>query len=172
MRIEADNYECDRKSEVGEEAFHTTNTQAIDRHLIEEAHHMDGQSLQLQELEQLRSEKEFLLQQLQQLQQQECDKTKEKSTKKVVFEEPLETAKERKSPRELELDRKENYLRKLEEELRKREESISAKAAAYSGQREIDRKVDVTHLSKAFINTFPGIEPLPKNESSFETWKL
>ena len=62
---------------------------------------MDGQSLQLQELEQLRSEKEFLLQQLQQLQQQECDKTKEKSTKK-----PLETAKERKYPRELELDRK------------------------------------------------------------------
>ena len=34
------------------------------------------------------------------------------------------------------------------------------------------KKSDITHLIKQYISQFSGTEPIPKNESSFETWKL
>ena len=74
-----------------------------------------------------------------------------------------------KTQRELELDRKESYLKQLEEELDKKEESIRVKIAenpsTKSGQNDADKKVDVTHFSKPYINTFSVTDPLPKNES-------
>ena len=33
-------------------------------------------------------------------------------------------------------------------------------------------KTEVTHLVKPFVNSFSGIDPTPKNESSFEEWRL
>lgn len=33
-------------------------------------------------------------------------------------------------------------------------------------------KADVTHFVKPYVNTFSGTEPVPKNESTFEEWKM
>lgn len=33
-------------------------------------------------------------------------------------------------------------------------------------------KADVTHFVKPYVNTYSGTEPVPKNESTFEEWKI
>lgn len=33
-------------------------------------------------------------------------------------------------------------------------------------------KTEVTHLVKPYVNSFSGIDPTPKNESTFEEWRL
>ena len=34
------------------------------------------------------------------------------------------------------------------------------------------KKSDILHFIKPYISQFSGTEPIPKNESSFETWKV
>ena len=33
-------------------------------------------------------------------------------------------------------------------------------------------KPELTHFIKPYISQFSGVDPIPKNESSFEAWKL
>ena len=83
-----------------------------------------------------------------------------------------------------ELNRKEAYLKQLEAELTKKEDDIRVKldlkptevqgneSQEVTGEKEASAKAAVTHLVKPYKNTFSGTEPIPKNESSFEEWKL
>ena len=87
--------------------------------------------------------------------------------------------------RAIDLDRKEAYLKRLEYEIQKREDSIRQKSEQTIEEENIREtreltsqytetesvKGDVTHLLKAYVNSFSGADPLPKNESSFEDWK-
>ena len=129
----------------------------------------------------MKKERELLLQQKRQLQQQEeVGKKPIQTTKKVEFKETPEIpssvketeSQDRKTQREQELERKEAYLKELEEELYKKEESLRVKIAENPSAKSEVKKVDITHFSKPFINTFSGTDPLLKNESPFETWKL
>ena len=75
-----------------------------------------------------------------------------------------------------ELKRKEEYLKKLEEDLNRKEDEIRSKiqagATIQPSADEAVKKSDITHFIKPYISQFSGTEPLPKNESTFETWKL
>ncbi|MCG8034659.1 MAG: hypothetical protein JAZ03_21150, partial [Candidatus Thiodiazotropha taylori] len=66
-----------------------------------------------------------------------------------------------------ELERKERYLKELEGELLNKEENLRRTGKAESAS----TKAEVTHFMKPLLTTFSGIEPTPKNESSFEDWK-
>ena len=161
-------------------------TQETDRKVMEEILlRTDGQSFGIGEEEKLKNERELLLQRQCQLQQQKAKEEKPiQSAKKVEFRDKyqieesvkfVETT-EPKTQREVELDRKESYLKQLGEELNRKEESLRARVletpSANSVPVETVKKVDVTHFIKSYIHTFSGTVPLPKNESSFETWKL
>ena len=37
---------------------------------------------------------------------------------------------------------------------------------------EVEKKADVTHFVKPYITPFSGTDPIQKNESSFEDWKV
>ncbi|MEW8547742.1 MAG: hypothetical protein AB2693_29895, partial [Candidatus Thiodiazotropha sp.] len=83
--------------------------------------------------------------------------------------------------KEEELDRREEYLKKLEEELVQKEEDIRASlhfTPATTVQITTDshqlttKPPEVTHLLKPYITTFSGTDPVPKNESTFEEWKV
>lgn len=78
--------------------------------------------------------------------------------------------------KEKQLERKEEYLKNLEQELLQKEEEIRAKIQTGSTTEKSDgessKKVDITHFVKPYVNPFSGIEPTPKNENSFEDWKV
>ena len=81
--------------------------------------------------------------------------------------------------KEREPQRKEEYLRKLEHALLKKEEEISrqirdgeASKPSSTLKTEVEKKADDTHFVKPYITPFSGTDPIPKNESSFEDWKI
>ena len=84
-----------------------------------------------------------------------------------------------------ELNRKEAYLKRLEYEIRSKGETareniehkdmeipIELKRVTSQGTGTEPAKGEVTHFLKPYINFFSGADPLPKNESAFEEWKL
>ena len=91
--------------------------------------------------------------------------------------------------RQEELEKKELYLKKLEQEVlgedsyekyeTKREADVEhfLKPAGEShdkfesSETETKTKADVTHFLKPYLTQFSGTEPIPKNASSFEDWK-
>ena len=81
-----------------------------------------------------------------------------------------------KSAKEQELKKKEVYLRQLQEELNAKENQISAKirseATLNPYSKEAASKAEISHFIKPYVNPFPGVEPTPKNESSFEKKKV
>ena len=103
------------------------------------------------------------------------------------------------SNRKSELDRKEAYLMQLEADLLKKEKEIReriylAPSVEHKTLKDIDEvkdqaeksvdtgsakaevkavsKPELTHFIKPYISQFSGVDPIPKNESSFEAWKL
>ena len=103
------------------------------------------------------------------------------------------------SNRKSELDRKEAYLMQLEADLLKKEKEIRDKiclapSVEHKTLKDIDevndqaeKSVDtgsakaevkavsnpeLTHFIKPYISQFSGVDPIPKNKSSFEAWKL
>ena len=83
--------------------------------------------------------------------------------------------------KEEELNRREEYLKKLEKELLQKEEDIRVNlhlTPATTVQSSTDthqlttKPSEVTHLIKPYITTFSGADPVPKNESTFEEWKM
>ena len=78
--------------------------------------------------------------------------------------------------RAIDLDRKEAYLKRLEYEIQKKEDSIRQKSEQTIEEENIREtreltsqytetesvKGDVTHLLKAYVNSFSGADPLPK----------
>ena len=79
--------------------------------------------------------------------------------------------------REKELSRKEEYVKKMEGELLEKEEGLRKQIQSGSPIEEIDKvtkekKAQVTHFVKPYITPFSGMEPVQKNECSFEDWKL
>ena len=84
-----------------------------------------------------------------------------------------------------ELDRREEYLKNLEKELQQKEDRIreklnlkpasepaTDKPIIKGGNEPTSKQSEVTHFLRPYINTFSGADPLPKNESTFEEWKL
>ena len=79
--------------------------------------------------------------------------------------------------REKELRRKEEYLKKMEGELLEKEEGLRRQIQSGLPSEAIDKvtikkKAEVTHFVKPYITPFSGMEPVQKNECSFEDWKL
>ena len=79
--------------------------------------------------------------------------------------------------REKELSRKEEYLKKMEGELLEKEEGLRKQIQSGLPIEAIDKvtkekKAQVTHFVKPNITPFSGMEPVQKNECSFEDWKL
>ena len=81
--------------------------------------------------------------------------------------------------KEDELIRKEEYLKQFEQDLLKKEEEMTARireGAAVRPSPEIiagnRKKADTLHFVKPYITPFSGIDPVPKNESSFEDWRV
>ena len=79
--------------------------------------------------------------------------------------------------REKELSRKEEYLKKMEGELLEKEEGLRRQIQSGLPIEAIDKvtkekKAQVTHFVKPYITPFSGMEPVQKNECSFEDWKL
>ena len=81
-----------------------------------------------------------------------------------------------KSAKEQEFEKKEAYLRQLQEELNAKENQISAtirsEATLNPYSKVAASKAEISHLIKPYVNPFSGVEPTPRNESSFEVWKL
>ena len=97
------------------------------------------------------------------------------------------------SVRENEIQQKEKSLKQLEVELQRKENDLKLKYSTQLPTEVIrhdettekitkeDRKesatepiikTEVTHFVKPFVNGFSGADPIPKNERSFEEWKL
>ena len=87
--------------------------------------------------------------------------------------------------KEKELDRREEYLKNLEKELQQKDdrirENLNLKPASEpatdkpiikDGNEPTSKQSEVTHFLRPYINIFSGAEPLQKNESTFEEWKL
>ena len=79
--------------------------------------------------------------------------------------------------REKELSRKEEYLKKMEGELLEKEEGLRKQIQSGLPIEAIDKvtkekKAQVTHFVRQYITPFSGMEPVQKNECSFEDWKL
>ena len=81
--------------------------------------------------------------------------------------------------KEDDLKRKEEYLKKFEQDLLKKEEEMTARirdgvALEPSPELIVERgkKADTLHFVKPYITPFSGIDPVPKNESSFEDWRV
>ena len=90
------------------------------------------------------------------------------------------------SVREIEILKKEKFLKKLEKDLETKEneirnqlfsepgveEEVEEEEEAESKEKDKDEKSrsGVTHLLKPYVGGFSGDEPVPKNESSFEEW--
>lgn len=108
--------------------------------------------------------------------------TKQLEQQQLLLQHQEEQPQEQQQPtaepinKEEELRKKEEYLKKLEEDLNKKEDEIRTEiqtgATAQPSVDEAVKKSDITHFIKPYISQFSGIEPIPKNESSFETWKL
>ena len=150
--------------------------------------------------QELKNRESYLLYKESELQQKE-DKLQEAiaAHERIL---PLKNELEQRITKEQELIQKENYLKQLEEDLSKKEEEIrqqqriniekpsmhvieqTRRSGALKGEDSSDRKQIVTSKTsdkqkeiypchvKPYINFFSGTEPVPKNESSFERWKV
>ena len=95
------------------------------------------------------------------------------------------------SSRREELDKREAYLKQLEADLLRKEEEIRAKISNAPAEKTVEPAVktqgatgsvkpepsssarpEFTYLNKPYISQFSGVEPTPKNESTFEAWRL
>ena len=95
------------------------------------------------------------------------------------------------SSRREELDKREAYLKQLEADLLRKEEEIRAKISNAPAEKTVETAVktqgatgsvkpepsssarpEFTYLNKPYISQFSGVEPTPKNESTFEAWRL
>ena len=95
------------------------------------------------------------------------------------------------SSRREELDKREAYLKQLEADLLRKEEEIRAKISNAPAEKTVESAVktqgatgsvkpepsssarpEFTYLNKPYISQFSGVEPTPKNESTFEAWRL
>ena len=81
--------------------------------------------------------------------------------------------------KEDELIRKEEYLKQFEQDLLKEEEEMTAKireGVALRPSPELTagsrKKANTLHFVKPYITPFSGTDPVPKNESSFEDWRI
>ena len=125
----------ERKFDV--DTRHEYEIQETDRKVMEEILlRTDGQSFGIGEEEKLKNERELLLQRPRQLQQQEAKEEKPIQSAKIVeFRDKYQIEKsvkcvettEPKTQREVELDRKESYLKQLEEKLNRNKESLRAR---------------------------------------------
>ena len=95
------------------------------------------------------------------------------------------------SSRREELDKREAYLKQLEADLLRKEEEIRAKISNAPAEKTVEptekaqgatgsvkpepsssARPEFTYLNKPYISQFSGVEPTPKNESTFESWRL
>ena len=100
------------------------------------------------------------------------------------------------SSRRGELDKREAYLKQLESDLLRKEEEIRAKISNAPANNSTAAKTvepavktqsatgsvkpepssfarpEFTYLNKPYVSQFSGVEPTPKNESTFEAWRL
>ena len=95
------------------------------------------------------------------------------------------------SSRREELDKREAYLKQLEADLLRKEEEIRAKISNAPDEKTVEpaektqgatgsvkpepsssARPEFTYLNKPYISQFSGVEPTPKNESTFESWRL
>ena len=95
------------------------------------------------------------------------------------------------SSRREELDKREAYLKQLEADLLRKEEEIRAKISNAPAEKAVEPAVktqgatgsvkpepsssarpEFTYINKPYISQFSGVEPTPKNESTFESWRL
>ena len=95
------------------------------------------------------------------------------------------------SSRREELDKREAYLKQLEADLLRKEEEIRAKISNVPAEKTVEPAVktqdatgsvkpepsssarpEFTYLNKPYVSQFSGVEPTPKNESTFESWRL
>ena len=95
------------------------------------------------------------------------------------------------SSRREELDKREAYLKQLEADLLRKEEQIRAKISNVPAEKTVEPAVktqgatgsvkpepsssarpEFTYLNKPYVSQFSGVEPTPKNESTFESWRL
>ena len=95
------------------------------------------------------------------------------------------------SSRREELDKREAYLKQLEADLLRKEEEIRAKISNAPAEKTVEPAVktqgatgsikpepsssarpEFTYLNKPYVSQFSGVEPTPKNESTFESWRL
>ena len=95
------------------------------------------------------------------------------------------------SSRREELDKREAYIKQLEADLLRKEEEIRAKISNAPAEKTVEPAVETqgatgsvkpepsisaipefTYLNKPYISQFSGVEPTPKNESTFEAWRL
>ena len=95
------------------------------------------------------------------------------------------------SSRREELDKREAYLKQLDAVLLRKEEEIRAKISNAPAEKTVEPAVktqgatgsvkpepsssarpEFTYLNKPYISQFSGVEPTPKNESTFEAWRL
>ena len=80
--------------------------------------------------------------------------------------------------KEDDLKRKEEHLKQFEQDLLKKEEEMTAQIREGVALRPSTKltagsrkKADTLHFVKPYITPFSGIDPVPKNESSFEDWR-
>ena len=100
------------------------------------------------------------------------------------------------SSRREELDKREAYLKQLEADLLRKEEEIRGKISNVPvNMSAVEKPVELavktqgatgsvkpepsssarpefTYLNKPYVSQFSGVEPTPKNESTFEAWRL
>lgn len=79
------------------------------------------------------------------------------------------------SLKEKELEKKELYLKQFEQELLRKEEELRNKIRTGDVSTPVvkeEKKADITHFVKPYITPFSGNDPLPKNEATFEDWKV
>ena len=95
------------------------------------------------------------------------------------------------SSRREELDKREAYLKQLEADLLRKEEEIRAKISNAPAEKTVEPAVktqgatgsfkpepsssarpEFTYLNKPYVSQFSGVEPTPKNERTFESWRL
>lgn len=104
---------------------------------------------------------------------EEEDTLRQKEESTLTMQQPSITEQ---SNKEKELQRKEEYLKKLEQDLLKKESEISTKIQGVSltdkTSEEPSKKAEVAHFVKPYVNPFSGTEPTPKNENTFEDWKV
>ena len=158
MKVQSQEEELLRKNE----AIHMLEQEIKKRADINVRQSNENEENEL-EITRLEQEKTQLLLQQKEFQNSE----KQKETERQTMSESTQ--------KEKELQRKEEYLKKLEHDLLKKEEELSErirKGSSMSHIVERERQPDVIHPVKPNITPFSGADPIPKNESCFEDWRV